>query len=99
MRYSDLVNWVNKEFERFEIYDYEAISAERTYHSQDAIEGGACRMLIFFKHKEFNGFNNYFLCFYTLKQLNEHLKSGYEMYLNFDRNLILTNATIELRKK
>jgi len=34
MRYSDLVNWVNKEFERFEIYDYEAISAVFLFYCQ-----------------------------------------------------------------
>ena len=100
MRYKDLVEWVNKEFERFEITEYRAVEAVRTYHNQDAIEGGACRMLIFFEcvNQKTMG-SPYFLCFYTLKQLNTYLKEGFEMYLDFKHSIVLTNITIEVRRK
>lgn len=105
--YKGLVDWVNGEFERLEITEYEAIKAERTYFTGYQYESGACFMHIYFKRKGYNAStlyaNNYFMSFYPLKELKTYVnKGGYEMYLKFktrSAGMFMHELEIELRKK
>lgn len=102
--YKKLVDWVNLQFEKLEITEYEAISAERTYHRSDYYEAGACKLLIKVKTKNAKEgtFNSefYFMCFYFLWEYQQALSNGYEMYLTFneERFRLMKNLEIRLRK-
>lgn len=86
MNYKQFVDFVNKEFERLGITDFVATKADRTYHRTDDYESGACKMMVWFepKNKPDNfPLKHYFMCDYFLKEYNEYLKNGHEMYLAF----------------
>lgn len=105
INYAQLVDFVNEEFRRLEITGYKAYRAERTYHRPCDYEAGACKMLIWFKHLDTPEDSllakRYFMCDYSLKELNEYRKSGYKMYLKFrfrSSNFMLTDLEIDVRK-
>ncbi len=103
MNYKQFVDFVNSEFERLEITDWIAVKAERTYHRNSDYEAGACKMLVWFepKNKQSNyPLKHYFMCDYFLKEYNEYLKNGWELYLGFRfRTMnILSNLEVRVRK-
>jgi hypothetical protein len=104
LNYTTLVDWVNEEFKRLEITHVVAYKAERTYFTTDQYEGGACRMRIYFKSvsdTNTSGISHYFMCFYPLKHINECIKEGYKMYLNFSfrsNRKYLNELEIQLKK-
>jgi len=93
--YKYLIKWCNDEFKRLEILDYEVVNVERTFHNQDAIEAGACRLIITFQHIETKK-SGYFLSFYTIGQIQRELKEGRKLHLKFDRSYILTKTELEV---
>lgn len=101
-----LVDWVNEQFIKFEITNYEVYRSERTHFTGDQYAGGACKLRIFFRHKEKSKRNKfatdgYFMCFFFLHEYQDHINDGYEMYLRFGRNglNLLAALEIDLRKK
>lgn len=103
LTYKKLVAWVNEQFDKFEIKDYEAYKAERTYFTSYQYEGGACKLRVFFRHKSLKSHpltdpTNYFMSFYFLKEYENYLNQGYEMRLVLKGNSLL-NLEIDLVKK
>jgi hypothetical protein len=103
LTYKKFVKWLNEEFQRLEIHDYEAIKAERTRFRTDDYEGGACKTMVWIRNKNYpvdQYFNNkHFMCFYFISEYQSHIDAGYEMYLKFDNGrMVMTDLTVELRK-
>lgn len=95
------IEFVNEQFKKFEINDWEAISVINPRHRTDDIEAGACRLIVTIKYlkAEPDSFmsTNHFLCFYTLGQFEEYIKNGYEMYLKFN-NRLYRDMEIDVRR-
>ena len=99
-----LVNWVNQEFQKLGIKDYEVTEITKTNYSQDHYEEGASRLIVTFRNKSMDQNSymglNHFLCYYRISDYDCYLKNGYELYLkDTERFGILKNFTIEVRKK
>ena len=96
------LDFINSEFKRLKIEDFEAIEAIRTRYRPDDYEAGACKLIIRIKDKRFKNnelLRNSFFCYYSINEYRSYLKNGYEMYLKFNDNyFIIRNATIEVRK-
>lgn len=99
---NSLKDWVNEQFLKLEITEYECTKVTRSHFTSDQYESGACKLYIHFRLKgEHNPMlNSSFYCFYSIKELQSHIKDGYEMYLNYKsmRLLSIKNLEIELRK-
>lgn len=97
-----LIEWVNEEFIRLGSPEIQVYSIERSFHTQDQYEAGACRLYIRFRNTEIPDDSFFataaFLSFYTIKDLERHLKNGYELYLKRDRLGIYTNMELDVRK-
>lgn len=105
LTYLKLQNWINEKFKELEIFDYEVFKVERTYYTSDAYESGAAKLNIWFKDIASNAlpdpFNkSHFLCFYSLKELNEYLSNGQGLFLTFrdSRDCSLNNMEIGIIK-
>ena len=96
--------FINQQFAKFEMSDYEAYAVERSRFTPDQYEGGACFLYVRIRTKsqsathQRNAMSCDMLCFYPLKEYAKHLANGYEMYLKMDRSGLINNMTIELRK-
>jgi len=90
--------WLNDKFIELEITEYEIFSVERTHYREYDYEGGAARLVIGFRNKEDYRYFGYFNCFYSLRDIEQHLKNGYELHLKFDRFGILSNCELDIRK-
>jgi len=93
-------DFVNSEFERFEIKNHECTRVERTRYSADQYEGGACRLVVFFKHKD-SDYEGYFPCFYPLSYYEKSINNGYKMVLQFQyrsSHRFLSDLEVELKK-
>ncbi len=104
LTYKTFVDFVNQEFKRLEINDFEAYKAERTYHRRGDYEAGACKMLVWFKptgeDEDKVKIKHYFMCFYFLKEYNEYRKKGYTLYLKFGNNSrfkLIKEVEVEVR--
>lgn len=98
------LEFVNKEFERFEASYIKATKVERTRYTQDQYQSGACKLVVSFEDTRFGKHhlvNHSFLCFYSLGEYQEYLKNGYEMYMRFmprSHGLSFKDLEIEVRK-
>lgn len=91
-----LIKWVNEEFKRLEINDWEVFQIDKTrFRSQD-YEEGACFLYVRFRFKENHTSTARFLCFYPLKEYEEHINNGKKLKLTFGRSFTLTDCTIEI---
>ena len=66
------LDFVNKEFERFEVSYLKAVRVERTRYTQDQYECGACRLVVYFEDTRFDKShysNGSFLCFYSFNKM------------------------------
>jgi hypothetical protein len=85
MNYAQFTEFINSEFKRLEINNYEAYRAERTYFNQDQLEAGACRIHVYFKPVGTSlddlFFKPSFMCFYPLSFYNLILKKGGKLYI------------------
>lgn len=99
-----LVAWVNCKFDELEIDNYKVVEIYRTHFTQDQYEGGACYLTVKFENismpeDDFLKYG-YFSCYYPIWLYQEYLNNGYELYLkDTQRHNLLTNFTIEVRKK
>lgn len=80
-----LIKWCNGQFAKLGIKDYEVVEIFTSRFRQHEYESGACRLLIKFKNitvKE-NSLCRYgtFLSFYRIRDYEDYLKNGYELYL------------------
>jgi hypothetical protein len=102
LTYKYLILFINEQFKKFGIVDYEVTQIWRTYYRRDEYEAGASKMQIIFKNNTLptNHFANFghFMCFYSLRELEQQLKNGYELYLKFDRFHILSNLQLDVRR-
>ena len=98
-----LIAWLNEQFVKLGIKEYEVTNISRTHFSSNDYESGACRLIIDFKHKETEYAavhnNGYFYCFYRIKELEDYINSGYELFIkDRGRNGVLTDFEIDVRK-
>lgn len=98
-----LVDFVNSEFLRLEITEYECYDVERTRFRPYDYEGGACKLHVKLRRKDgvYLGVPLYFMCFYFLWEYEQYVKAGYEMFLtNKKRSTMLSilDMEIDLRK-
>lgn len=98
-----LIDWCNKEFERLEIKNYKVTDIFRTHYRLDDYECGACKLIV--KFKDINLPDEHiinkgsFLCFYSMKEYEQYLKDGYQLYLrNKGRFGIISDFEIDVRK-
>lgn len=97
-----LIEMVNQLFDKYEIKSFEvyAISATR-YRGQD-YEAGACKLHIYFRRKDGNidtGFGtafNYFISFFSIKELEYYINNGYYLKLEFIRQGSISIKDLEL---
>lgn len=96
-----LADWLNSELKRLEINNWVVTSVEPTrFRSQD-YENGAAWLYIRYQHINGNPIpivNHMFYCFYPISYLQKCLNSGYELYIRFDRNMILSNCELDIKK-
>lgn len=85
--YKYLVQFLNEEFKRFEITEFEVVKVERTHHRDCDYEAGATKLLIHFepkdKSKKHPLINGIFYCFYFVKELQWYVDNGYKLKLDF----------------
>lgn len=94
-----LIEWLNNEFERFEINEWTVTDVYRTRYRNHEYEAGACKLIISFESKSNNKNRGTFLCFYSIAELKEHMNMGYKMILSFPpQTQSLTDLTIDLKK-
>lgn len=82
-----LRDWVNEKFIELGITAYVCTKVERTHYSQSDIEGGACRLLIFFDDKDESkrtGGYHYFMSFYPICELQKYVAMGYQLSLQWE---------------
>lgn len=99
---SKFINWLNCQFEKFGIVEYEVYKIDSTRYRGQDYEAGAAFLNVWFKVKgeiPDNNNSSFFVCFYRLSQLEQYVKSGYEINLYLDRRLsTLDNLEIEVNK-
>ena len=96
-----LQNWLTNKLNELEI-DWVCTDVSRSYNRPFDIEGGACQLFFRIKHKtDTNSFFNEktIYGFYSMGQIQDYIKMGYELHLKFDRHMILSNCEVDLRKK
>jgi hypothetical protein len=94
-----MLKWINEKFEQFEMTSFKAIKITRTHHPSANYEAGANKLIVTVQNK--NDLNNYiyFNCFYYLKEYEEYIKNGYELYFRFNNKFtILSDLEIDVRK-
>jgi len=95
-----LQNWLTNKFEELEI-PWVCYEVCRSYNRPCDIEGGACQLYFRIKHKTDTHSllsERVILGFYSMGQHQEYLNSGYELWLKFDRYMILGNCEVDVRK-
>lgn len=92
-----LVEWLNWKFKELEINNYFVTEVVRTHFNIDQIEGGAARLYIRFKGVGDNSIGGYFLCFYTLKEIQSEIAKGCKLYLKIGRFETLSNIELDLK--
>lgn len=94
-----LVEWCNEQFKKFEINNYIVTNVRATRFRPHDYEGGACRLYITFQSTKDKNHWDYFLCFYSMKELKRSIDLGYTLYLKDNgRRGILSEFEIELKK-
>ncbi len=95
------IYWINQEFKRFGITEYEIVSVEQTRYRGHEYEAGAAFLSVKFDlvSNRTNSSCGFFSCFYSLGMYTDHLKMGYEMYLQFKRHRLLSDLVVDLRRK
>lgn len=79
-----LINWINNKFKELEIVEYEVYDVEPTRFSSEQLQGGAASLFIRFKRKNDDSImsKGLFYSFYRIKDLQDHINNGWELYLN-----------------
>lgn len=95
-----LIKWINYEFQRVGIKEYEVYAIEQTRYRSVEYEAGAAFLHIRFRSITNHDHTGLFLCFYKIKQLEDYLKNGYSLTLQLDwrKGLTLTNLELEVCK-
>lgn len=78
-----LVKWVNYKFKELEIEHIECYEVVRTRFLPSQYEAGACRLYIRFRSVTDTNISGYFLCLYSMKQLQNDINDGCELFLDF----------------
>jgi hypothetical protein len=103
LTYKKLIIWLNEKFKKLEIKNYVVTEIARTYYTMNDYECGACKLMIYFENKQLDKSHilhkSYFMCFYTIGQLQWFLENGYELCLtDKNRDGIIKNFELDVRK-
>lgn len=97
-----LIEWVNEEFHKLGSSEIQVYEIERTHYTPDQYESGACRLHIRFRNTSIPDGNLFasasFMCFFSIRELEEYIKAGYELFLKSDRLGLYTNFELDVRK-
>ena len=94
-----LISWLNEEFIRLEINNYEVYAIDRSRFTSDQYQNGAYFLYVRFRSKSDPNQTEVFHCFYPIKDYQMYTRSGYELYLKFEnRNLMINSLSIEVRQ-
>ena len=97
-----LMEWANEEFIKLGSPEIQVYSVDRTFYTQDQYEAGACRLHIRFRNTSIPEGSCFataaFLSFYTIRDIERHIKNGYELYIKRDRLGLYTNMELDVRK-
>lgn len=97
-----LIEWCNLKFKSLDIKTYEVFNIYPTRYTSAQYECGACRLVIQFRVKEQADKKDYsgsFYCFFRISELEEYIRSGYELYLHSPGNrFIISDLVLDVRK-
>jgi len=97
-----IITWFNEILPEMGMSHLRVFAVERTYYTADQYESGACRLHIRFKNTELDKSSvlseGSFMSFLTIKQLQDHIKDGWEVYLKTDRLAYIANTELDIRK-
>lgn len=96
-----LISWINEQFEKIEINNFEAFEITPTRFNSDQIEGGAALNFIRVRSKLDNNQQCTMLLFYRIKQLEWYIKNGYYLKLSASTNIrwvMISDLTIDVVK-
>lgn len=103
-----LVVLVNELFDKYDINDFRCVEIVSTRFTSDQYEGGACKLYVYFNDLESmknNTKNNRgcMMCFYFIKDIEDHLKNGYELFLYHNSRFggrfpLLTEMELDLKR-
>lgn len=96
-----LIEWINNKFLDLEINEWEVFEIVNTRFRSHDYEGGACKLIIHFRHKTEESIlsNSQFLSFYSIGELEDYCKNGYDLCLTFGRRVYtLNNLELDLKK-
>lgn len=95
-----LQNWLSNKFKELEI-PWQCVDVVRSGSLGKEVEAGAC--FLYFRIKPLREDLCMYdqitmLGFYSMGQYQKLLNSGHELYLKFDKHMILSNCEVEIRK-
>ena len=92
-----LTDWMNKQMKTLLVpLVVTGIKSTNTKNSQDF----TARLVIYVKDTTLNPRSHYLYCFYSIKELQDHVDGGYELYWKTKQgNFIIEQTEIDLRRK
>lgn len=94
-----IITFLNSEFERLEINNYEVYEVIRTRFTGDQYEDGAAKLIINFREKTNQDYSGHLLCSYSIGELQDYLRMGYRLILKDNgRNGVLSQCELEVTK-
>jgi len=93
-----LIDWINSEFKRLGIKEFEVFKIQSTRYSYDLLAAGAASLNILFRHVEDQNIWGCFYSFYSMQQLEMYLKNGYELDIKRDHLCSISQYELELIK-
>lgn len=97
-----LIDWCNHKFTELENKDFEVYAIDNTRYTEREYESGAAFLNVRFRHKKDHSIDDFFLCFYRIKDYQEYLNNGYSLIFKFQnergRMNLIQDLTIDVIK-
>lgn len=95
-----LMEFVNQQLENTSLDGFKAVSGQRMTRTQDQAESGAAAIVITIENPNYHQYlsRRHVYCEYTLRQLEDHVKQGYVITLEWPDLKRRHNLEIDLQK-
>ncbi len=97
-----IITWLNEVFPEWGAPHIQVYEIERTRFRQDEYEAGACKLHIRYRNTEVDEGSlmsqGSFMSFYSIRELQEYLEMGYELYLKTGQFRLLSNIELDVKK-